>query len=77
MLLITPVKRGPEYKRVSPIPLTAPFGHCVRDALGKSRDLRPDIPARAQQLSKLIASAKYTLLIKILFIRRSFKYCCY
>jgi hypothetical protein len=55
MLLITAVKRGQEYKRVSPITLTAPFGHCVGDALGGSRDLRPDIPARTQQLSKLIA----------------------
>ena len=41
MVLITPLKRGPEYKRVKPIPLTAPFGHCVGGGLSKNRDLRP------------------------------------
>jgi len=41
MVLITPLKGGQEYKRVNPIPLTAPFGHCEGVRLSKNRDLRP------------------------------------
>ena len=61
-MLITPLKGGQEYKRVNPIPLTAPFGHCVGGGLSKSRDSRPDLNTLVD--AERIVRVKNTSLIK-------------